>query len=262
MTDLVLCYELATTLHSGTLTSTEILNSEFSYAWRMPSDHSVTNNWGRMTNEEWTNDKGKVKVTLRPTVRLPVYLGINHPPRTYGQILLLSDSCGVVDLERPLWREDGSVVYNCCQSSGLATIFYCLRFETSLFVASYNSQGYGGGQSQSQSQSLSQSYFTTDGLPPSSSSWCLTPWDSRPEYFSQMKTCGHSSYIAFSLMRGRVCHLHLLLALVSAFVLESKPRGEVGGARGHILLSLIRDLPFCRLLVLEGLWWRIRPRSL
>jgi hypothetical protein len=28
---------------------------------------------------------------------------------------------------------------------GLETIFYCLRFETSLFVASYVSQGYGGG---------------------------------------------------------------------------------------------------------------------
>jgi hypothetical protein len=28
---------------------------------------------------------------------------------------------------------------------GLATIFYCLRFETSLFVASYDSQDHGGG---------------------------------------------------------------------------------------------------------------------
>jgi hypothetical protein len=28
---------------------------------------------------------------------------------------------------------------------GLMTIFYCLRLETSLFVASYDSQGYGGG---------------------------------------------------------------------------------------------------------------------
>jgi hypothetical protein len=28
---------------------------------------------------------------------------------------------------------------------GLATIFYCLRFETSLFIASYYSQGHGGG---------------------------------------------------------------------------------------------------------------------
>jgi hypothetical protein len=28
--------------------------------------------------------------------------------------LLLSDHCGFVDMRRPLWREDGSVVYNCC----------------------------------------------------------------------------------------------------------------------------------------------------
>jgi hypothetical protein len=28
---------------------------------------------------------------------------------------------------------------------GLATIFYCLTFETSLFVASYDLQGHGGG---------------------------------------------------------------------------------------------------------------------
>jgi hypothetical protein len=28
---------------------------------------------------------------------------------------------------------------------GLATVFYCLRFETSLVVASYDSQGHGGG---------------------------------------------------------------------------------------------------------------------
>jgi hypothetical protein len=42
---------------------------------------------------------------------------------------------------RSLWLEDGSVVYNCCWTSpaqsfsspsplGLATIFYCIRFET------------------------------------------------------------------------------------------------------------------------------------
>jgi hypothetical protein len=54
-----------------------------------------------------------------------------------------------------LWREDRSVVYNCCwpppvhsfsgpSPMGLATIFYCLRFETWHFVASYDSQGYSG----------------------------------------------------------------------------------------------------------------------
>jgi hypothetical protein len=57
---------------------------------------------------------------------------------------------------RPLWREDGSVSFICYWPSpaqsflgpsafGLVTIFYCLRFETSFFVASYNSQGHGGG---------------------------------------------------------------------------------------------------------------------
>jgi hypothetical protein len=51
---------------------------------------------------------------------------------------------------RPLWREDGSVFCLCCwlspaqsflgpSSLALVTIFYCLRFETSLFVASYMS---------------------------------------------------------------------------------------------------------------------------
>jgi hypothetical protein len=55
-----------------------------------------------------------------------------------------SGSCWFVDARRSLWREDRSVFYNCCwllpaQSfSGLSplrleTIFYSLRFETSLF---------------------------------------------------------------------------------------------------------------------------------
>jgi hypothetical protein len=57
---------------------------------------------------------------------------------------------------RPLWREDGSFFCLCCWRlpaqcfSGpsplvLTTVFYCLRFETSLSVASYDSQGHGGG---------------------------------------------------------------------------------------------------------------------
>jgi hypothetical protein len=60
-------------------------------------------------------------------------------PKT--RFLLQSDSCGFVDVGRPLCREDGSVVYNWCwsspaqsfsgpRSSGIMTIFYCLRFET------------------------------------------------------------------------------------------------------------------------------------
>jgi hypothetical protein len=70
--------------------------------------------------------------------------------------LLLFDSCGFVDVGRSLWREAGSVIYNSCLPSpaqsfsgpspiGFVAIFYCLRFETSLFVASYDSQGHDGG---------------------------------------------------------------------------------------------------------------------
>jgi hypothetical protein len=68
----------------------------------------------------------------------------------------LGESYGLVLVGLPLWREDGSVFYICCwplpaqsffglSPLGLTIIFYCLTFETSLFVASYDSQGHGGG---------------------------------------------------------------------------------------------------------------------
>jgi hypothetical protein len=72
------------------------------------------------------------------------------------------------------------------------------------------------------------------------------------EFFSQLNNCGHSPYITSSLRRGLVCNLQLLLALASAFILGSESRGT----RDHILLSQIRDFPFCRLLRLAGLRWR------
>jgi hypothetical protein len=66
------------------------------------------------------------------------------------------DNYGFFFVGRPLWREDGPDFYICCwplpaqsffvpSPLGLATIFYCLTFETSLFVASFDSQGHGGG---------------------------------------------------------------------------------------------------------------------
>jgi hypothetical protein len=51
-----------------------------------------------------------------------------------NRFLLLPGSCGFVDLGRPLWREDGSVVYSCCQRSDsrvrVPRCYICyLRFE-------------------------------------------------------------------------------------------------------------------------------------
>jgi hypothetical protein len=72
---------------------------------------------------------------------------------------------------------------------GLVTIFYCSRFETSLFVTSYDSQGYGvdiqphlqTGVSYSASQS--QFYITTDGQS-ASQSWNEAPmWGLQPDIY-------------------------------------------------------------------------------
>jgi hypothetical protein len=69
---------------------------------------------------------------------------------------LLSDSYGFVLCGAPSLTRGGSAICTCCwplsaqsflgpSPLGLATVFYCLRFKTSLFVASYDSQGHGGG---------------------------------------------------------------------------------------------------------------------
>jgi hypothetical protein len=78
---------------------------------------------------------------------------------------------------------------------GLATIIYWLRFETSLFVASYDSQAYGGGirsrlHTGSELYSESGSYVTTDGQP-ASLSWNKTPfWGLRPDLYYRLTVAG------------------------------------------------------------------------
>jgi hypothetical protein len=62
-----------------------------------------------------TANQSKAKVTLRPEVSRPVRLGVRHPSGTRGHffhfsVWLFLDSYGFVDVERPLWREDGSVI--------------------------------------------------------------------------------------------------------------------------------------------------------
>jgi hypothetical protein len=65
----------------------------------------------------------------------------------------------------------------------------------------------------------------------------------------RLRVCGCA---AFSLTRGRVCRLPLLLVLASAVILES----ESLGTHDHILLSQIRDFPFRRPLRLAASRWR------
>jgi hypothetical protein len=94
--------------------------------------------------------------TLRLIVSQSVSLGVEPHLGLMTRYLLLFDSYGLALVRRPLWREDGSVFCIYCwplpaqsflgpSPLGLATIFYCLRFKTSLFVASYYSQCHGGG---------------------------------------------------------------------------------------------------------------------
>jgi hypothetical protein len=75
---------------------------------------------------------------------------------------------------------------------GLGTIFYCLRFETSLFVASYDSQGHGGGigprlhtemnPPPKSKSSQNQSHIATGGRS-ISKSWCRAPSAAHDQIF-------------------------------------------------------------------------------
>jgi hypothetical protein len=69
---------------------------------------------------------------------------------------------------------------------GLTAIFYCLRYETSLSVASYDSQGYGRSirhrLHKRFSLSKSQSQIATDGQS-ISKSWCQNPSGAHDQIF-------------------------------------------------------------------------------
>jgi hypothetical protein len=81
----------------------------------------------------------EVEVKLRPTANRPVYPGAELPSETHDQIFSLYWQLRVSYCGRPIWREDGSVIYsfNCFWAlpeqslSGpspaeLTTIFHCL----------------------------------------------------------------------------------------------------------------------------------------
>jgi hypothetical protein len=124
----------------------------------------------------------------------------------------------------------------------LVTLFYCLIFEISLFVASYDSQGHGGGIRPSLHKvkvTLRLTIFQSVHL--AHDHICIS--------LLQLRSCFCG---APSLTRGRVCVLYMLLALASAVFLGSKSLGT----RGHIILSQIWGFHFRRLLRLAGSRWR------
>jgi hypothetical protein len=54
----------------------------------------------------------EVEVKLRPTVSRPVYRGVELPSVTHENIFFCIYNCGLLDVGRPLSREDGSVIYS------------------------------------------------------------------------------------------------------------------------------------------------------
>jgi hypothetical protein len=68
---------------------------------------------------------------------------------------------------------------------GLTTLFYCLRFETSLFVASYDLQGHGGAE---QSRAAEQSSSLLPATSQHGHSWHRAPLESMSIYLFSVKT--------------------------------------------------------------------------
>jgi hypothetical protein len=82
----------------------------------------------------------EVEVKLRPTVSRLVYHGVVLPSGTHDQIIFFClENWGFLDVERPLWTENGSVInsYSCfwalpeqslpgLSPAGLRIICYCL----------------------------------------------------------------------------------------------------------------------------------------
>jgi hypothetical protein len=119
------------------------------------------------------------------------------------------------------------------------------------------------------SQSQSQSYFTTGGLPPISSSWWHAPREPRPVFSLQLNTCDYSPYVTYNfcwssasavILRSESCRTHdhnLLSQIRDSPNLEGQvpvfisPRNRVVR-----LYSPGTGFPFHSFLRLEGLRWR------
>jgi hypothetical protein len=167
-------------------------------------------------------------------------------PKT--RFLLLSDSCGFVDVGRSLWREDGchlqlllapaSAVTLGPNPARLMTIFYCLRLDTpsiwrirSPYLCPLGTRwpSYTPRHRVPFSSPPTTLRVTVDVFEPvSTRGWTSNrsqsrsesyeyfmtgqaTWGSRPG-FVQLKPSNHSLYVISSLTRWRVCLLWIFLA--------------------------------------------------
>jgi hypothetical protein len=205
----------------------------------------------------------KFKVTLRPTASQS---WCQAPSGAQDQIFV-TDSCGFVDVGRPLWREDGSV--SCrgysqlymssicshfaswvCTQFSLWPLFWLgpiklghdiLKYRCDYFENVWRRLVFNG--------SLNglpwYLYFKVKVWPmlrPTGNrpvSWCQAPSEAYDQIFFSVRQLQVCWCEAPSLTRGRVCRLQLLLVLASAVILGSESRGT----HDHILKYQIRDFP-------------------
>jgi hypothetical protein len=104
----------------------------------MTNEEFLLTPWTALIDVCLTNLSNSVWVWVLCYDRLSVGQSVLEETNHLGfttRFVLLSDSCGFVEMRSSLWREDRSITYNCCWFStvqsfsgpspvGLATIFY------------------------------------------------------------------------------------------------------------------------------------------
>jgi hypothetical protein len=116
---------------------------------------------------------------LQPTVSRQVCLGVKPNLEHKFKFFVLSESFIFVVVGRPLWREDGYVVYNCCWP-GL------IKFKVNVTLGL---------------EVYRQSVYLRS-----------KPVEAHDQRFLQLNPCGHSPHVTFSLTRGLVCLLWICFA--------------------------------------------------